>query len=129
LLGQQADHLARLQRNQQPIQTNMSQFSFEPFRGGDALSEYVDLYRRTDLPVFEVGAPLDLYPLRPAVVAVKPQLTWEHPWPFGDRAGVYMLYDEAIELFYIGKASMNRCLGQRLYEYFGSGDICVPKME
>lgn len=107
----------------------MSQFSFEPFRGGDGVTEYVARYRRADLPPFEVGAPLDLYPSRPPAAGFTSQLTWEHPWPFSNRAGVYLLYDEALELFYIGKASMNRCLGQRLYEYFGGGASCVPKLE
>ncbi len=39
------------------------------------------------------------------------------------------MYDDALELFYIGKTSMSRCLGQRLYEYFGGGEICIPKAE
>ena len=40
-----------------------------------------------------------------------------------------MFFDDALELFYIGKASMSRCLGQRLYEYFGGGDTCIPKLD
>jgi hypothetical protein len=39
------------------------------------------------------------------------------------------MYGENLELLYIGKASMNRCLGNRLYEYFGSGTACTPKAE
>ena len=107
----------------------MNEYSFSPFRGGDALNEYASRYRRADLPPFDVGQPLDLYPSRPHSANFIPQLTWEHPWPFADRAGVYLLYDDALDLFYIGKVSMNRCLGQRLYEYFGGGEICIPKID
>jgi hypothetical protein len=106
-----------------------SEFSFGPFAGGDAVAEYVSRYRRTDLPPLEVGAALDLYPARVAPATFIPQLTWEHPWPFNNRAGVYMIYDETLQLMYIGKVSMSRFFGHRLYEYFGNGDTCTPKME
>ena len=82
-----------------------------PFEGGAALREYIERYRRTDLPVLEVGAALDLHPSRLAPASFTPQLTWEHPWPFNNRAGVYMIYNEALELMYIGKVSMNLFLG------------------
>lgn len=107
----------------------MISYSFAPFVGGDALTEYVTRYRRPELPPLEFKTPLDLYPSKPSPAGFTPQLTWEHPWPFGDRAGVSLLYDDNLELLYIGKASMNRCLGNRLYEYFGSGPTCAPKAE
>lgn len=104
-------------------------FSFGPFAGGDALAEYVSRYRRTDVPALEIGGALDLYPDRVPPATFAPQLTWEHPWPFNNRAGVYMIYDEALQLMYVGKVSMSRFFGHRLYEYFGNGDACVPKAE
>src|ERR1022692_1578510 len=107
----------------------MTEYSFHPFRGGEALTEYATRYRRSDLPLFDVGQALDLYPSRPRATAFVPQLTWQHPWPYADRAGVYLFFDDAHDLFYIGKASMSRCLGQRLYEYFGGGDVCTPKFD
>jgi len=103
----------------------MKLYSFAPFKGGDTLSEYICRYRRSDLPNLEVGAPLDLCPSLPPPVGFTPQLTWEDPWPFGDRAGVYLIYAGSFELLYIGKASMGRCLGQRLYDYFRAGECCV----
>ncbi len=108
---------------------NMYKKYFGPFRGNDALCEYVSRYRRSDLPPIEVSEPLDLYPALPAPANFTPKLTWANPWPFDHNAGVYMLYDELLELLYIGKASMNRCLGYRLYDHFGGGGACIPKAE
>lgn len=107
----------------------MTTYSFRPFSGGDELTEYVVRYRRSDLPPIEVGEPLDLYPSLPAPSNFRAKLTWANPWPFGDRAGVYMIYCESLEIMYIGKASMNRCLGNRLYEYFGGGSACTAKAD
>jgi hypothetical protein len=106
----------------------MQQFSFEPFRGGEAVTEYSVRYRHPDLARFDVGSPVDLHPSRPRLASA-PEVPPQDSWPFHDRAGVYLMYDDALELFYIGKASMSRCLGQRLYEYFGGGEVCVPKFE
>jgi hypothetical protein len=80
----------------------MSEHSFGPFIGGDALSEYVSRYRRFDLPPLEVSEPFDLYPSLPTPANFSPQLTWANPWPFGNRAGVYMIHNERLELLYIG---------------------------
>ena len=104
----------------------MTQFSFSPFRGGEAVTEYATRYRRSDVPPLEAGTPLDLFPSEPAPADFIQQLTWEHPWPFGDRAGVYLIYSEAFELLYVGKAQH---LGSRLYTYFRAGDACVVQHE
>ena len=40
-----------------------------------------------------------------------------------------MIYTDSFDLLYIGKASMNRCLGERLYERFGGGAACIPTEE
>jgi len=103
--------------------------SFGPFIGNDALSEYISRYRRSELPLLRVGEPLDLYPSRPASASFSPRLTWANPWPFADYPGVYLLYREDFELLYIGKSSMRRCLGKRLYQHFGGGAACAPAEE
>jgi hypothetical protein len=108
---------------------NMFKNNFGPFYGNDALSEYISRYRRSDLPPVEVSEPLDLYPSLPAPANFSPKVTWANPWPFGDRAGLYLIYNGSLELLYIGKASMSRCLGNRLWEYFGCGAACAPKAE
>src|SRR5688572_20785944 len=100
----------------------MSQFSFESSPGGKALAKYVSRYRRSDLPPFGVAAPLDLFPSQPVPAGYTPPLTWEHPWPFGDRAGVYFIYSALFDLLYVGKAQY---LGARLSQHFGSGKVCV----
>jgi len=106
----------------------MHRITFDPFSGGDAVSDYCRKFRHPDLPSLDVAPPIDLYPERPLVGAA-PQLEPVVSWPFAQRAGVYIMYDDALDLLYIGKVSMNRCLGQRLYEYFGGGDVCVPKFD
>jgi hypothetical protein len=40
------------------------------------------------------------------------------PWPHAGNPGVYALFDANRELLYIGKASCNRTLGQRLRAHF-----------
>jgi len=98
----------------------MSQFSFEPFPGGDAVTKYVTRYRRSDLPALEASPPLDLFPLQPVPAGFTPQLAWEHPWPLRDHAGVYLVYSVSFVLLYIGTA---QCLGARLSQHFiGNGE-------
>ena len=93
----------------------MSQFSFESSPGGDAVTKYMTRYRHSDVPPFEVAAPLDLFPSQTVPAGFTPQLTWEHPWPFGDRAGVYFVYSASFDLLYVGTAQY---LGARLSQHF-----------
>lgn len=95
----------------------------------DEITRFTDLYRRVGLPDFQLGIPLDLYPEKQPILKICPLLTWADQWPFHDHPGVYSLFSEQFELLYIGKASMGRCLGKRLYEYFGSAGACRPKHE
>ncbi len=101
--------------------------AFGSFPGAEAVAEYTLRYRREDLPSLEFGGPLDLFPTEPLPHGITTPFTWEHPWPSGWRAGVYLIYNINLELLYVGKASMNRNLGQRLYEYFGGGSVCLPR--
>src|SRR4051812_19255536 len=96
-----------------------------PFQGGQQLHEYVAKYRRPELPPIEVSGPLDLFPEESCAPNLTPRLTWRDPWPHGDRPGVYLIYSADCQLLYIGKASMNRSLGHRLYDYFGGGKTCI----
>ena len=40
-----------------------------------------------------------------------------------------MIFNESLELLYIGKASMNRSLGYRLYDHFVGGRACAPRAD
>ena len=91
------------------------------------MTEYLLRYRRSDLPPLEISAPFDLFPSQPLPPGISPQWTWVDCWPFSERAGVYLIYSDTFELLYIGKASTNRCLGQRLWDHFGAGDTCILK--
>jgi hypothetical protein len=93
----------------------------------DEIDRFCDSFRPAGLPEFHLGIPLDLYPERQPLERLSPILTWADQWPYHDYPGVYSLFDEQFDILYIGKASMGRCLGKRLYEYFGSAEICIPK--
>ncbi|MBA4149329.1 MAG: GIY-YIG nuclease family protein [Verrucomicrobia bacterium] len=91
-----------------------------------ALNDYMRRYRRDDVPCLEVSPPVDLYPSRPVPPNITPIGT---NWPQNERAGVYFLYTDLLDLLYIGKSSMNQCFGRRLTAHFGSGSVCIPKDE
>lgn len=81
----------------------------------EALQQYRNQFRRLNLPEWERGELLALFPDKSLGKATK---TWKDPWPFGDRAGVYFVFDRDMKLLYIGKASMNSCMGARLSSWF-----------
>lgn len=102
----------------------MSRFLPERFPGEDAIAMYASRYRRSDVGALEVRGPLDLFPSEPSPAYVSSALSWEHPWPLGERAGVYLIYSDLLDLLYIGKAQP---LGARLSQHFGAGRACVPR--
>ena len=81
----------------------------------EALQQFRDEYRRPTLPDWERGALLALFSENPPRRAAK---TWADPWPFGDRTGVYFVFNRDMKLLYIGKASMYSCMGARLSSWF-----------
>jgi len=97
-----------------------------PFLEKGALDEYTTKYRREDVAPLEVSKLLDLFPAHPMATEFQKELTWEDPWPFGTRSGVYIVYDASMNLIYIGKASL---IGKRLADYFGGGLECVFRQE
>jgi hypothetical protein len=94
---------------------------FEQLEGADALTEYVSKYRRSGLPDLQVSPPFDLYPSQPVPSGIHPKGEYKDSWPNNEKAGVYMLYTNALKLLYIGKTSMNQGIGHRLSTYFGNG--------
>lgn len=93
------------------------------------MSEFISRYRRADFESLAISSPVDLYPSRQLPSGISPKTSWENNWPFAENAGVYMLYSESFELLYVGKTSMNQCLGKRLAAHFGSGMRCIPKAD
>jgi len=69
----------------------------------------------------------DLFPSKPHSLAEPAEHNWPVPYPSDQRAGVYLIYSDALELLYVGKASIGSCLGKRLYTYFGAAQECVLK--
>ncbi len=83
-----------------------------------AVIEYEERFRRADLDRLEVSG---LYALFPSTenVGMADAGNWrDNAWPNGERAGVYAIFDDDVQLLWIGKASMNSSLGGRLYKYF-----------
>ena len=82
-----------------------------------ALEEYKTKYRRSDLPDLRLSGLYALFPDEAQKVAAAHR--WSDMWPHSDEAGVYF----SGRLLYIGKASMDHRIGNRLSFYFGSDSI------
>ena len=84
------------------------------------LSEYSRLYRRKELQELRVSALYDLCTTKKDIVG-DPQLSWakDDYWPDCDRYGIYAIFDDSLSLLYIGKASMNNPISNRLGRWFG----------
>ena len=106
----------------------MSEFSLKPFPCGDkvtnAFTKFLTRYWPSGVPAPDVAQALDLFPSQPVPAGFTPQKTWKDPWPFNDRAGVYLIYSAEFDLLYVGTAQY---LGARLSGHFGSGKDCVPR--
>lgn len=97
----------------------MTTFDLSPFPGGDAISAYATRFRRHDVDPLAVGPALDLFPEEPAHGEFKAETNWQDSWPHSERAGVYLVYNQAFQLLYVGKAWI---FGPRLYGHFRSKD-------
>ncbi len=77
-------------------------------RLNDKVSEYQEKYRNPDLPKFKVSDPYDL------------KADWDagKSYPLVNKQGAYAIFDTNENLLYIGKASQNNTLGNRLGSYF-----------
>ena len=96
----------------------------------DAISEYATKYRRSEFPPFDISDQLyGLFPSTLHSLETAPPYVWPAPYPFDQRAGVYLIFSDTLELLYVGKASMGSCLGKRLYTYFhyAAGQPCTLK--
>jgi len=88
----------------------------------DAIADYVTRFRRPEFPAFEISGLYDLSPDRPHSFATPPPHSWPAAYPFGWRAGVYLIFSESLDLLYVGKASMSSNIGSRLATYFHYGE-------
>lgn len=82
----------------------------------EKLNEFSNTYRRDDLPELEISGLYSLFPDK------NPNITVEKKWPDsyinGDKAGVYIILSQDMQVLYIGKASMSNTIGARLASYF-----------
>jgi hypothetical protein len=81
----------------------------------EAIAEYERRFRREDVGRLEVSGLYALFPSPSSPVEVAGDW-YKDPWPNGERAGAYLVFNEQQELLYVGKAST---LGARLSAWFG----------
>lgn len=84
----------------------------------DAVAAYDNTYRHPKLRRLEVSGLYDLGVGEPTTVVA--QFFWSNndPWPNHDRPGVYLIWDQAMDLRYVGRATK---LGVRLHTRFKIG--------
>jgi hypothetical protein len=80
------------------------------------LENYKKQYRRSDFPDLKLSGLYALCPDETGDVVSD----WDKEWPNSRDAGVYFIFDSSVRLLYIGKASMNDCIGDRLSAHFPS---------
>lgn len=83
-----------------------------------ALDQYRAKYRRSDLPDLRASGLYALFPDEAQTASAASG--WNQEWPFSNETGVYLIFSGSGRLLYIGKASMNHCIGGRLSNYFGA---------
>jgi hypothetical protein len=81
-----------------------------------AVEQYEEKYRRPGLPELDWSEVYDLFPKQEVSIENK----WPAEWPHSKRAGVYFVFAENGMLLYVGKASVNHCIGKRLSSYFAT---------
>jgi hypothetical protein len=87
-----------------------------------AVHSYDKQQRPAHAAPLAVSGLYDLFPDSPPDQSVPIHARWPEKWPGADRPGVYMVFDQALRILYVGKASMNSALGARLGTYFGHVD-------
>lgn len=93
----------------------------------ESVKMYSDTLRNPTLDPFEIS---DVYSLFP--ITDTPEPRWPQPYPHRDRQGVYLIFDEAMKLLYVGKTSVNKTLRKCLAAYFSNDrdkNICRVKKQ
>lgn len=84
------------------------------------LNEYVEQFRRPNLPGLSISEVYSLFPQEEGAIQVEKQ--WPDTYPNAQKHGVYVVFGKDLQVLYIGKASMNNTLGSRLSSYFSYAD-------
>ncbi len=89
------------------------------------INEYCEKYRGTGLQPYAHTELYDLYPENVDINSSKAPYKWPDPWPHPKEgfqkythAGVYIFFDKDLNVIYVGKASQNSAIFQRLGTYF-----------
>ena len=98
------------------------------------VSRYCEMYRHPNLEKLSLSQVYSLVagvgePPRQATQApsaaphqdqeASPPFGWPGTWPNSGEPGVYLVFDTAMNLLYVGKASMSNGIGARLNGHFG----------
>lgn len=74
---------------------------------------YQTQYRNSELKPYDISEKYDLFPDK--IINSDNEYCWNAKWPNSERAGVYLILDDQLDVIYIGKADY---LGPRLSSYF-----------
>jgi len=82
----------------------------------ELLINFSERYKEGYCPDLKVS---DYYELFPTTLPLeKNSLKWPNKFPNFDKPGIYFILNQNREILYVGKASMNRVLEDRLGDYF-----------
>ena len=92
------------------------------------LDWFQNVFLNSTLPKAEVSDFYDLFPTRPSPPEITIKGKYPQTFPFSDRKGVYIILDSNLKVLYIGKASFDNFIGNRLGTHFiGKDKCCSPK--
>lgn len=88
-----------------------------------ALDAYHNGFRNPKQSRLQMSGIYALFPNNPTPSDIEVAGCWwsDDYWPNCDCPGVYLIFNERLDLLYVGKASLTQTVGGRLSEYFHYG--------
>jgi hypothetical protein len=87
-----------------------------------ALDAYHNGYRHPKQSRLRLSGVYALFPKNPIPSEIEVAGKWpDDYWPNCDSPGVYLVFNNKLDLLYVGKASLTQTVGGRLSEYFHYG--------
>lgn len=82
----------------------------------EKIDEYTVQYRKPDIPELSVSGLYSLSPKKETSVMTESE--WPQSFPNANKRGVYLILGAKLQVLYVGKASMNNTIGNRISSYF-----------
>jgi hypothetical protein len=84
------------------------------------IMKYTSSHHRDNMPTYAISGLYDLFPESGASGKKLVTHRWPDEWPNHSSAGIYAVFDDKIDLIYLGKTPQNSFLEARLDSCFGS---------